>query len=361
MITLLLLSGATAMADAEVSASVHGRAVRGQSIRVMIQVSNPTTEPLSFPDLTNRPWLVRFETVDPEGTRRTLFSTPPDVDTKQRWTLAPNGRRRAHFDVPTSSTWSLGSASLRVSVEDTSLDRVRVEVVDLKPHHVDEGGKPVDQATGTGASLLSVPVNSSTELWLSQGGRTHYLATVAGAINAELSVSRIEQAIGRWITWTDNTGQVWAMRTQDEPFPLRLPWPAVRTCGRAATNASAQLILPLCIQSPRGDFDQLIAAVVDGPGSPKTRHVSRFEPVAHLTNVNAGGHVDWILVRPEALDHVQMLHTDQHTRPASVSPVWRAKEGEQILSASWTLTDTPAVKAVLSDDSEAVIPLVGTR
>ena len=171
MITLLLFSGATAMAEAEVSASVHGRAVRGQSIRVMIEVRNPTSEPLSFPDLTNRPWLVRFETVDPEGTRRTLFSTHPDVDTRQRWTLAPNGRRRAHFDIPTSSTWSLGSASLRVSVEDTSLDRLRVEVVDLNPHHVDEGGKPVDQAAGTGASL-PVPVNSSTELYFRVGTTT---------------------------------------------------------------------------------------------------------------------------------------------------------------------------------------------
>ena len=252
-------------------------------------------------------------------------------------------------------------APFRVMVADTSLERVRVDIVDLKPHHVDVGGRPVDQTDRAGASLLSVPVGNNTELWLSQGSRTNHLVTVPGEINAELSVSRIEQAIGRWITWTDDAGQVWAMRTQDEPFPIRLPWPAVRTCGRAATNASAQLILPLCVQSPRGDFDQLIAAIVDGPGSPKTRHVSRFQPTAQLTNVNSGGHVDWILVRPEALDHVQIRHTERHTRPASVSPIWRAGEGEQILSAAWMLTDTPAVKVVINDESEEVLPLVGAR
>ena len=361
MITLLLLSGAVATADTEVSASVHSRAVRGQSVRIMIEVRNPTSEPLSFPDLTNRPWLVRFETVDPDGIRRTLFSTPPDVDTEQRWMLAPNGRRRAQFEVPTSNTWSLGSASISVSVVDTSLERIRVNIVDLEPHHVDHGGRPVDQTNRAGASLLSVPIGSSTELWLSQGDRTNHLVTIPGVINAELSVSRIEQAIGRWITWTDDAGQVWAMRAQDEPFPLRLPWPAVKTCGRAATDASAQLILPLCVQSPRGDFDQLIAAVINGPGSPKTRHVSRFKPREHLTNVNSGGHVDWILVRPEALDHVQILHTSRHARPVSVSPVWRAEEDEQIMTVAWTLTDSPAVKVVMNDAAEEVLPLAGAR
>ena len=131
--------------------------------------------------------------------------------------------------------------------------------------------------------------------------------------------------------------------------------------GRAATDASSRLVLPLCIQSPRGDFDQLIAAVVDGPGQPTIRHVSRFRPMEHLTNVNAGGHVDWVLVRPEALDQVRILHTDQHSRPTPLSPLWRAPDTARINTASWTMTDTPAVSTTMSDDSVLTHPLVGSR
>lgn len=361
MITLLLLSVAPAWATVEVSASVYERAVKGQSVHVLIEVRNPTREPTTYPDLTNRPWLVQFETVDPTGTRRTVFSTPPEVDTEQTWTLAPDGRRRTRFEIPTSSDWSKGKATLSIIVKGEPVARAQVEIVDLVPHHSDPEGAPVDQAPGSGATLLSVTHNSDTELWLSEGQRTRHISTVSGKINAEMSVSRIEQAISRWITWTDDTGEIWAMRTQDEPFKLRLPWPTVNKCGRAATDASSRLILPLCIQSPRGEFDQLIAAVIDGPGPPQIRHVSRFRPTTHLTNVNAGGHVDWILVRPGALDQVQILHTDEHTRPPAVSPLWRTEDGQQIQSASWTMTDTPAVRTVLDTEAELIHPLVGSR
>ena len=361
MIVLSLLSLIPAWADAEVTASVHGRAPAGQTVHVMIRVRNPTPEPISYPDLTNRPWLVQFETTDPEGTKRTLFSTPPEHDTDLTWTLAPGGQRWARFEVPTSDAWPVGTAKLRVKVVDTALPQTRIDVVKLEPHHIDDQGAPVDQVFGAESRLLSVAVHENTELWLAEAGRLRPLATVPGKVSAELSVARVEQAIGRWITWTDNEGVIWKMRTQGEPSPLRLPWPKVSQCGRAATDASARLVFPLCVQSPRGEFDQLMAAIVEGNGPPMTRHVSRVQPTSLLTNVNAGGHVDWVLVRPGALDQVQILHTDEHSRPTPVSPLWRSTGSERIVAASWTMADSPAVQTTLNDESEQTHRLVGPR
>lgn len=357
MIPVLLMIVGPAWAEAEVRLLMHDRAVHGQAVSVLIEVSNTGSEPLSYPDLTNRPWLVQFNTVAPDGTKRTLYSTPPDVDSERTWSIPAEGRRRALFEVPTSDTWPTGKASLSLTVAGTALKKRRVQIVQLSAHHEDAYAEPVDQTQGTPVALLSVPVSGDTELWLRQGDRKEFLRTVPGTIKAELSVARIEQGIGRWITWTDSSGQLWAMRTQDAPFPVRLPWPNIEKCGRAASDGSDRLVLPICVQSPRGEFGQLIAAIIDGPTSPSTRSVTRFRPSIHLTNVNAGGHVDWILVRPSALDQVQLPHTDEHTRPPAVMPKWRAKEGERILSASLEMTRGPTVRTVLEDGRTMVYSL----
>ncbi len=359
MMTALLLILSPAWAEAEVRLLMHDRAMHGQTVSVLIEVNNTGSEPLTYPDLTNRPWLVQFDTVAPDGAKRTLYSTPPEVDDGANWSIPPEGRRRALFEVPTSNTWPTGTASLSLTVAGSVLKRRRVEIVHLSHHHEDAQANPVDQTQGSPVALLSVKVGGNTELWLKQGERTEFLRTVPGVIKAELSVARIEQGIGRWITWTDTSGQLWAMRTQDVPFPVRLPWPKIEKCGRAASDGADRLVLPICVQSPRGEFGQLIAAIIDGPAPPSIRSVTRFRPSSLLTNVNAGGHVDWLLVRPGALDQVQLSHTDQHTRPPAVTPLWRAKDDQRILSAKLNMAQGPTVSAVL-EDGQTLVYRLGT-
>ncbi len=357
MITALLISTGSANAAPEVQVLTHTRAVHGQTIPVVIEVKNPDASPVNFPDLTNRPWLVQFETVDPSGTRRTLFSTPPDVDPGQEWTIAPDGMRRTSFEVPTSDTWRPGLSRVQVTIVDAKMPPRGIEIVTLEAHHVDQLGAPVDLQSRTPSSLLSVPVAQSTELWLAEGGRTIFLQQVEGMVSAELSTARTEQRIGRWITWTDASGQLWASRMGDKPFPIRLPWPHTEKCGRAATDGSSRLVLPVCVRSPRGETDQLIAAVIEGPTSPTLRTVTRFKPMSLLTNVNAAGHVDWALVRPHAIDHAQIAHTDAHSRPVRISPLWRGASDETLSGATWVMTDQPAVRLMRADGTPSPPPL----
>jgi hypothetical protein len=92
----------TGGAKPETTIRMRDRAPVGEPIQLTIRVHNPDEIAVTVPDLTNRPWLVIFETTDPSGVQRTLFSTPPISDPGQRWAIGPGERREAHFQVPTS-------------------------------------------------------------------------------------------------------------------------------------------------------------------------------------------------------------------------------------------------------------------
>ena len=256
MIGLLGALIAVCHADAEVLMKAHHRSVVGNSIQVKIVVSNAGTETVEFPDLSNRPWRVRFNTTDPKGQRRQLFATPPAEDNGPLWSIAPGERREALFDVPTSGSWGPGRATVAVEVNEAAIGSQVFEIFDFNPNHIDEGAGPIDQVTGPMATLYAVHQKKSTEIWIRRAGRVDFLAEVSGHIQPELSIARADRHIGRWITWADAQGGLWGLQAElrearEEPIRIRLPWPTARSCGRAGTDAKARLVMPVCITGPQ--------------------------------------------------------------------------------------------------------------
>jgi hypothetical protein len=342
----------------------HDRAVVGQDIRLRIRVSNPEAAPIQFPDINNRPWLVHFETIDPAGVRRKLFSTPPAEDPPLYWTLSTGERREALFSIPTSASWGPGQATITVTVQDTAISTSTVTLFQPKPDHVDGLGMPIDQSGGTPTHLLTLHQADTSEIWFKKGDRTHYLATTEGRVQPELSVARSDRPIGRWISWSGPDDRLWALRTHDmgaqaQPSEIRLPWPSAVRCGRPATDARARLVQPVCIPSPDGKSTRLVAAIVSNSGAMHTRSIARFRPTQLLTNVNSAGRVDFVLVRPGAVDLASVDTDPDNRRPASIRKLWRARPGQAARSAKLVMSTAtpagPAVALTLEDATETLI------
>jgi len=352
---------AVSHADADVSFKAHTRSVVGQTIQVKIVVVNPDPDPMKFPDVGNRPWLVRFDTVDPQGSRHQLYSTPPEEDPDGQWSIAPGERREVLFDIPTSDSWGVGRATVKIIVNDSLIGTQAFEIIEIQPHHTDSHTKPVDQTQGPVAALYATGDGATTEVWLGRSGRKDFLLSVPGRVNPELSMARADRHIGRWITWLDANGHLWGLQThlrdiQTEPFSINFPWPKAIPCGRSATDANARLVIPICIDSPDGKPTQLAAAIVAGKKTPLIRSIARFQPSTVLTNVDAGGNVDFILIRPNAVDIATIEADEYHSRPSTIHRLWRGTD--TIEDSALTMTPSgPAVQLRLTTQETMVIDL----
>ena len=357
--TLLSMSWAAP----QVQVLAHERAVVGQPIQVLIRVENLDPEPTSHPDISNRPWLVRFETIDPSGVRRQLFSTAPEQDSALTWTLQQGHRREALFEIPSSGTWSTGDASVSVHIEDKLISEHRFSLFEVKPDHQDNHASPVDQQGEALPTLLTIHRGQHSELWLRRDGRTEYLTTADGIISPQLSVARADRRIGRWVTWSGPEGTLWALRTQlrgaqDPPFKVSLPWPDATACGRPATDGQARLVQPVCIPGPGGKNTRLIAAIVTGKGAPTIRSIAQFQPKDLLTNVDSAGQVDLVLVRDQAIDLATLDTDNSNQRPVRLDKLWRSKT-QRVQSAGLIMSSTtpasPAVKIVVGESEDVII------
>ena len=348
----------------------HDHAVVGEEIRLRIRVSNPDVTPIQFPDINNRPWLVRFDTVDTAGVRRQLFSTPPADDLGAQWTLNQGQRRESLFSVPSSAEWGEGVATIKISIEDQAITSRRITLFSLKADHEDTNAAPVDQQVGHRPRLLTRYTGNTSEIWLQAGGHTAFLTRTPGHIQPELSVTRADRPIGRWLSWTAPDGRLWALRTQDrgrqaQPTEIRLPWPSARHCGRPATDADAQLVQPVCIPGPDGQSSHLMAAIVTNTGATHTRPISRFRPDQVLTHVDSAGHVNFVLVRKHAIDLATLGTERDNRRPARIRRMWRAAPGQTLASAKIIMaTNTPAepaVALVFEDGSAPITVPIGVN
>jgi hypothetical protein len=357
----------TGWAKPETTIRMRDRAPVGEPIRLTIGVHNPDEFAVTVPDLTNRPWLVIFDTTDPSGVRRKLFSTPPISDPGQKWTIGPGERREAHFQVPSSGSWVVGDASIQVTVGEEHSSTHTVHLFERTPTRRDDSAHPVDQSGGD--RLWVVEHDGKQDVYLQQDQRNLFLASVPETPNIQLSIARAERRTGRWITWTDTQQKLWAMRTDahgphEPPFALSLPWPGARACGRPTTDSAGRLVQPICVPAPQGDDVRLMAAVLSAPGTPQFRDMASFEPQALLSNVNAGGDIDFISIRPRAIDRFSLVATDDSTRPLINTQLWRGKAHQRIVHAELIMTTNgtpePAVVITLDrEDTALIIPVDG--
>jgi hypothetical protein len=271
------------------------------------------------------------------------------------------------FKCPPVGSWASGDASVQVTVGAEHPSKHTVHLFDVAPSQRDELAHPVDQPEGD--SLWVMEHDGKQELYFKQGQRNLFLASVPGTPKVQLSIARADRRIGRWITWTDAQQKLWTMRTDahgphEPPFILSLPWPGSRACGRPATDSVGRLVQPICVPAPQGDNVRLMAAVLSEPGTPQFRAMASFEPQALLSNVNAGGDIDFISIRPQAIDRFSLVATDNSAQPLVNTPLWRGQAHQRIVNAELIMTPNdrpePAVVVTLDGEETAlIIPVDG--
>ena len=363
-LTLLMLSS-IAFGEPKVQMRVGDRSVTGQSIELTVRITNPDSDAVAIPDLSNRPWLIQFQTVDTLGTKRTLHSTPPAIDPGTTHKIAPGQMRETRFEVPTSATWPPGTAEISLLFQGKTIGKRSVTLIALPSKAEADNAQPVDQTRGKSPHLWGIHRGDLTDLYLGHGSRIEYLNSVPNRVQPQLSVSRVEQHIGRWITWIDETdGALWAVQKdahglQGSPVSVGLPWPGSTPCGRSATDHAGRLVVPICVPSPNGENSQLVIAVYSNHASVQFRKVAPFKPTFVLTNVDSSGSVEFVLIRPTAVDWAPMgADTPLAGRPVPIEPIWRSQGSERITSASLRMSDEqpprPEVLFSLDDGSQPI-------
>jgi hypothetical protein len=349
------LSATAALAAPQMSVEVHDRWIAGHRIQLAVRIENTESAEAAVPDLANRPWLVRFDTVDPSGARRTVHSTAPETDPGGTIALGSGQTRVTRFEVPTSEGWTAGGASITVSVGGEAIGTHRIVVNNADPTWASDTAKPVDK-TGPGSQLISVPANGRTDLFIKRQNTLEFVTTIDEPVTAQLSVARADQRIGRWVTWQGKSGTLWTAQQgahglQSAPHRVTLPWPDASPCGRAATAGSGHMVIPVCIRSPKGAVTKTTAMVMTPRGQAQFRTIGSYEATTILTNVDAAGSVEFVLVRDNAIDW-SWLGTDTAAAfPASIKQVWRGAHVHSV-RLGLTQTDPPSPAVFFTVEGE---------
>ncbi|MGB0639100.1 MAG: hypothetical protein ACPGTU_07210 [Myxococcota bacterium] len=356
---------AVAVAAPTTQVELNSRQLVGQTIILNIRVRNDTTEPIQFPDLTNRPWMLQFDIREPSGQKKTIQTTTPDVDPGGKWTIEPAQQRVVRFEVPGSRTWTEGSAQLRVRMDETTLVDQVIQMVTPQKDYIDQPANPADLLPAESTTLWTQKHGNEVDVFVEHRGTPTFLTSLKGNPALQLSVARADMNIGRWITWTGTDNKIWAMRTdargiQETPFSLSIPWPNGRVCGRPATDSNHRLIQPICVLSPNGETSRLMVAITDSQTSPAFRSVSLHKPTQLLTNVNAAGHVDLVVVRPSGIDVYTVQADDTSTRPLASRRLFR---GTGHTNIQLGMGGNPAQPIISFDAAEQhhEVPLTGPQ
>lgn len=308
-------------AGLELGADLRSSYLAGQQIVVTIRVENQGRADLSFPDLEERPYLVHFELVKPDGSKQTRHSTPPSEDEDVRWQLAPRAARQATLELPSGAALGPGRYQLAVVVRDGVAEH-RVGPVDVLLEHPApvasdlthgavaaqslEWTTPwVHRASAEGAQLYlhAVPASSPA-----RRGYHWHLTALGVSARPWLSNARPSEAGSRHLYWRDDEGSIGYARLEGHrlrraPRQVGLPWPSWDLLARGASDAQANLLIPVWIPSPKGSSGEVRVVVVDTRGTPGFHRVVLLDerPKAS-TWVDAAGQLRLLLLHQGKLD-----------------------------------------------------------
>jgi len=186
------------------------------------------------------------------------------------------------------------------------------------------------------------------------------LTRVAEPIRANATVVRSERRRNQWVTWTTKDQALWALRNdphseQREPRSISLPWPSAQSCGLGATVASGELTIPICIPSPNGPVTKTVVAVISPRGETTFRTIGTFAPIQILTNVDAAGGAEFVILRSTGLDWAWLGDRTMTDRPAFIKRAWRGTDATGIAFTTVAGSSSPAVAIQTPPDDQPVV------
>ena len=324
-----------------ISADLRAEYLRGFPLLITITVKNEGSTPLSFPDLSSRPYLVRFQLVDKDGKKQTRFTTPPEKDTDQRWELAPRGRRQVLLEIPSSGALSGPSYDLTVSILDGDVTHelptrsLSLEAPNPSHAHLTQDG------SADGASGWMFPWvqhgESSFDLYLFKvssqvptvRGHHYHLLALSGDIQPWLAASRSRESTDRHIYWKDDADQLQHARLKSgtlryQPRAVGVPYPAWDLLARGITDTQGGLHVPIWIPAPNGVGGEVRVISVDDRGQATFRKVVKMasRPQA-VTAVDSVAHLRLALLYDDKVDIYTLKTEPGVDLPASGRRVFR--------------------------------------
>lgn len=298
----------TTAAGLVVSADLRDNYVTGFPMLVELIIRNDTASSMTFPDLSARPWLVRFQLVSAAGRKQERYTTPPAQDRTDTWTIPARGQRRVLLEIPASSTLAAGGWTLTVHIADPagslSLPARAITLSAAQPQSPSLPYEPtVAAATGAmGTWLQSVGQGYDLYLQQSRPGAPNqlyglfYLAHLAEKAEPTLSWARASEASSRYVYWAEGNQAIGYVRldgtrAQGQPRTVAVPYPTIAVLGRGVTDSTGGLMVPVWVPAPSGASGSVKVLSVDSRGGTALRSVAELSerPTVVETGVDASG------------------------------------------------------------------------
>ena len=257
----------------ELLGDLRAEYLSGQPIVVTLTVKNNGSEPATFPNLSARPWLVRFkiEPIDSSGRSgqtQTRFTTPPEVDGMGLWTIPPRGMRTVTIEVPSGASLGRGTYNIAIEVDGQAglfeIANTQVSIATPSPiaNHLPNEIVGIER-TGLHATWLhrattgfDLYIHSVSGDQLDGDSFNTHIAHLSSPITPTLSRSLPAQALNRFVYWSQGERGIGFVESsgemQNRVDSVELPYPQIELLARGITTPSSELLVPVWIPSPTG-------------------------------------------------------------------------------------------------------------
>jgi hypothetical protein len=303
----------------------------GFPLLVRIEVRNAGDAPVTFGDLAQRPWLVRFRLVG-QGRTSERYTTPPATDAGATWTIPPRGSRSVVLEVPSGGSLPAGDWTLGVTVQDAGgpveIPARAIRIVKAEP----SAGTPIWEPQVHESTGSLVPwvhrAAAGPEVWLARfeprGMRLISQVRLAaqGRAAAPLAAHvRVSASRNRDIYWQSGPRELTIQRLEDGaartgPRRVGLPWPKAEPLARGGDDRSGTLHVPLWVPAPRGESGSVKVLSVTERGAISSHAVVDLaaRPITVDTALDAGENLLLALGHAAGID----LYRVDSTRPADL-------------------------------------------
>lgn len=334
-----------------VSADLRDEYLSGEDLLVLVTLSNTSASPVTVPDLTARPWRVKFRLTLPSGAVQNRFSTPPADEPRTTWTIPPRSQKRVLLEVPSGSALQPGAYTLGLQID---LGEAQMTVpsrpIRLAPAHpVDGDLSPAALPTERGGLdfLWLHQASSGFDLYRAVGDRSsqrlrdEFLIHLDSRIAPSMTVARSGER-DRYVVWQSSPKALTYVRVQngrveDARRTVDLPWPRAELIGKGATDPKDNLHVPIWVPAPQGASGELRLVSVDERGQLQLRRMARLDerPTQVATVVDVAGGVHVLVARGQLLD-IYVLRPDYtEDVPIPGQRLWKPEAGQQLLQASF--------------------------
>ena len=283
---------AVATAGLAITHDLRGEYLRGESIVVRVVLENRGATPMIVPDLSKRPWLVRFGVERPSGEREVRYTTPPPEDRPETWTLQPMGKREVLLEIPSSGAFTAGlhkiSFEVHLDGEILPIDGVEANITSASPVAGDLRGMPawglervghrvgwLHQSAG-GYDLYMTRANGVEPV---SHGRNTFLARFDSSFEPHTSLPQLQRGLEPFIYWASGDRGIEVLKLDGSEVStsrVELPYPRFELVGRGTTDSSGAHNIPVWIPAPSGSAGELRVVVIDHGRIKSVSSVSRY-------------------------------------------------------------------------------------